>query len=432
MALKNRRPAFTLVELLVVILIIAAVSAATLPVVLPALSHRQISESARLVHATIEGARDAAMRANAPRGVRFLADPGFPGSTTAKDVPLAFNRIIPVEEASPYVTGRVSLFDDAHPDASVAPYPGTTSPYPPGVLRVEEARYNRDGLPNERTSWYWNVRVGDRIRIGDAGPSYTVVGPLVVRPPGGNPELYVNVGDQGGPVAWQRPYRTPSKVVQAETEFLYVVNGRDDDSDGYVDEGWDGVDNDGKNGADDLGEWEAETWDARRQGSDMVDIPYRIKRRPAPLSSGSGIVVELPSGVVIDATGWDSSVQERSRLPVDPNTLTVEIMFNPDGTVVPTTLYSSPTSMSHLTAIHLWLAERVDVHAPSAASAAFPRLPMPDGAIPGAATTLRGERRILSVLPRTGNVTTAQVEVFDPKDVNVQYADANAGIRDVR
>ena len=31
------------------------------------------------------------------------------------------------------------------------------------------------GIANARTSWYWNVRVGDKIRIGESGAFYTVV-----------------------------------------------------------------------------------------------------------------------------------------------------------------------------------------------------------------------------------------------------------------
>ena len=94
---RHRPKGFTLVELLVVILIIGVVSAVTLPTVLPALAHRQVSESARTLQAAIEGARDAAIRANAPRGIRLLPDPAFPNSTA---VPmLASNRIVPIEPA---------------------------------------------------------------------------------------------------------------------------------------------------------------------------------------------------------------------------------------------------------------------------------------------------------------------------------------------
>ena len=43
------RRGFTLIELLVVIVIILIISLLALPVIIPALSHRQVSEAARLV-----------------------------------------------------------------------------------------------------------------------------------------------------------------------------------------------------------------------------------------------------------------------------------------------------------------------------------------------------------------------------------------------
>ena len=46
---------------------------------------------------------------------------------------------------------------------------------------------------------------------------------------------------------------------------------------------------------------------------------------------------------MVDATTWGLT-RERSRLPVDPWTGNVDILLNPDGTVVPTTLYSTPAS----------------------------------------------------------------------------------------
>ena len=97
-----RRQAFTLVELLVVIAIIALVSAVALPVVLPALSHRQVSESARILQGSLAGARDAALHTGTPSGIRLLPDPAFPliylpSGQIDPGQPLAANRIIPIE-----------------------------------------------------------------------------------------------------------------------------------------------------------------------------------------------------------------------------------------------------------------------------------------------------------------------------------------------
>ena len=72
---RRGRAGFTLVELLVVMLIILMISAVALPVILPALNHRQVSEAARILQGALVGARDAAVHANAPRGIRLLPDP---------------------------------------------------------------------------------------------------------------------------------------------------------------------------------------------------------------------------------------------------------------------------------------------------------------------------------------------------------------------
>src|SRR5262245_61024057 len=65
-AMHLRRPhphyGYTLIELLLVILIILLVSAIALPAVLSALSHRQVSEAARLLQGVLIGARDSALR----------------------------------------------------------------------------------------------------------------------------------------------------------------------------------------------------------------------------------------------------------------------------------------------------------------------------------------------------------------------------------
>src|SRR4051794_17235538 len=103
--LRPRRPAgFTLIELLVVILIVLLVSAITLPTVIPALSNRQVSEAARILQAGLAGARDAAIRANGPRGIRLLPDPTL---NTPGDSTIGFNRYIPIEPAPDITDGIV-------------------------------------------------------------------------------------------------------------------------------------------------------------------------------------------------------------------------------------------------------------------------------------------------------------------------------------
>src|SRR5262245_35643429 len=75
---KARRGGFTLIELLVVITIILIVSAVALPMVLPALSHRQVSEAARILQGALVGARDSALKNGTASGIRLLPDPAFP------------------------------------------------------------------------------------------------------------------------------------------------------------------------------------------------------------------------------------------------------------------------------------------------------------------------------------------------------------------
>jgi prepilin-type N-terminal cleavage/methylation domain-containing protein len=162
----RRLGGFTLLELLVVVVIVVLVSAATLPVVIPAITQRQVSEGARLLQATLAGARDAAIRSNAPRGIRLLPDPAFPGPN-----PLAANRMIAIEPAPDYIAGQATIF-------SFNVQTGT-----PAHISISEASWKQDQFgatapqPNEPTSWYWNIKQGDKIRFDDSGRYYTVAPP---------------------------------------------------------------------------------------------------------------------------------------------------------------------------------------------------------------------------------------------------------------
>ena len=222
---------------------------------------------------------------------------------------------------------------------------------------------------NNPTSWYWNIRVGDKLQLNGSGLWYTVVGPMVVTPQQGNSELFVNVG----PAGTQSPLSDTQAGTSVFPEFLFLVNGLDDNKNGWIDEGFDGVDNNLSQElannvtqfVDDLAEWEAEAWPAAFTSNPPSNVPYTINRRPAPVANARE--VSLPTNVVIDMTSWANAFQERSQFPpgvINPFTGYVDILLYPNGTVVPTTLYSTPSSFGMSGAFfHFWLAERSDVAA---------------------------------------------------------------------
>jgi prepilin-type N-terminal cleavage/methylation domain-containing protein len=455
---SKMRRAFTLIELMVVITIILLISAIALPTVLPALAHRQVSEAARIVQGTLAGARDSAIHNNAPSGIRLLPDSAFPiqyvqltlpngNQQTQIDPtqPLVASRIIPLESAPEYSEGMVST--------AVLP-PNFVPPYP--CLIVAETVVYTDptsgnAFPNAPTSWFWNIRVGDKIQINNAGPWYTIVGPMVIPPSGamingvfyGNTEMFVNVGPPGSP--------SNLNVVQAgkavTPEFLFLVNGIDDNGNGWIDEGWDGVDNNADGIIDNpgspdqtspiyslLSEWEIETWQGTIAATNFFsNQQYTIQRRPCP--STNSREVALPTNVVIDLTTWGypAATQqnpnvlptlERSRLPVNVFTGYVDIVVYPNGTIVPTTIYSTPSSFGMSGAFfHIWLGERSDVKAPLPVGTQGTPPYLPIGNVPqqlsqGAppnnpAGQLQGEYRLISLFSRTGQITTADNVPFD-------------------
>ena len=243
---------FTLVELLVVIFIILLISAVTLPTIVPSLNHRRVSEAARILQAALVGARDAAIHYDDPRGIRLIPD-----ATLLQQGIVAANRILAIEPAGDYTEGRVTIHRGW---ASSIP-----DPIPTGHLTLyEEPIDPGSGLLNSPTSWYWNIRVGERLRFNDSGRYYTIIGPVVQA----NSDGFVNV------------------VPPGTREFLWLVNGVDDDQDGYIDPQWDGVDNNLDRATDYLNdpfETEPEDWvGLEKRSPATVSVAYTIERRPVP------------------------------------------------------------------------------------------------------------------------------------------------------
>jgi hypothetical protein len=326
----------------VVLAIILLISIVALPTILPAVSHRQVSEGARLLQAQLAGARDAAIRDNATCGIRLLADPTTPN---------ACNGFVPLVQPPNYSTGLVSVFPAAQYSPSV--FLGTTA------LVLEESATDAAGLPNEPTSWFWNVRVGDKIQINHTGPWLTVCGPLVIPIAGmtvlvnGTPTLYadpegfVNYGPSGGwPSGATALDGSALPTNPIGHDYLLLTNGRDDNANGWIDEGWDGVDNNGNGQIDEPAEWEQEAW-VGAAANGVNSASYMIRRRPFPASAGR--TVYLPSNIVIDMT--------RSNLPT-----ILDLTVSPQSEWAPSLPWGVPASISMGGSwFQFWLAERADV-----------------------------------------------------------------------
>jgi len=506
---------FTLIELLVVIAIIGLISAVALPVVLPALNERRVSEAARQVQAILGGARDAAIRANANRGIRLLPDPVFNGSFASGNL-LASNRIIPIEPAPDYSEGLVVISPISLSTLVVNDINNAGSTFTIQMLRINEVTYldpfvATPSIYSSPTSWFWNIRQGDKIRFSDSGQFYTIAGPMQLGPNSAiaNNERFLNTG-------------VPTNTFPTTGQFLYITNGVDDNGNGYVDEAFDGIDNDGDgiidplfNGLDDDGDGIVDNETSAGEGGDpslcdteafegsqYVAIPagpasfnplnYVISRRPV-VSPGARETT-LPAGVVIDMTTWNAPMvsqmtktpgaivlqPERSRLPVDPYTYYVDIMISPGGQVIQggagssNGVYNALAPQSSQPFYHFWLTERQGVQSPlwqtygsgvtfkdkdkvsyiprpnpnygaTAASQNF-MLPMPQGtpnylpmaddptaggkAYSTSPVYLTGERRLVTLFVKTGQIVTNSIETFNGFDTNQPFYDAQAGVKE--
>ena len=175
-----------------------------------------------------------------------------------------------------------------------------------------------------------------------------------------------------GPPGTTSPLQRTINGIQYTPDFLFLVNGQDDNGNGWVDEGWDGVDNNGNSFTDELAEWETEVWKGAGAGRYAPASPLHDPAQARATSNARE--VSLPTNVLIDLTTWNTTA-ERSRLPVNQFTGYVDIMVYPNGAVVPTTIYSSPSSVSLAGAFYeFWLAERSDITNP--AGTTTPTLPL--------------------------------------------------------
>ena len=310
---RNQRNGFTLLELLVVITIIGLVSIFTIPAIVSSVGDQRILSSAQMLQGALVNARDLAAVTGRSCGVRLLPSDTIPGT---------FDRAMGLRSPENYVAGLVSVAPDKSYSAAI------TGGLPCLVLEQSPLAWQQTeagwvAVPNEPTSWTGNIRLGDRVQIRGQG-SYCVCGPW----DGQNGDLFV--GLTAAPIT--QTYTAPDGVTQVTTtaEYLLLVNGRDDNQDGFVDNGWDGIDNDQVNGIDDPGEWiETEAWTTPAG----TNLSYQILRRPVALD---------PTAIVHFAVPVSLSA---SQLTVNAITGNVDVMIQTNGVVDMSGPYATPAAI---------------------------------------------------------------------------------------
>lgn len=302
-----------------------------------------------------------------------------------------------------------------------------------------------------------------------------------------------------GPLTY--PYYT-SEILIVVNEGNKMFDGVDNNGDGVVDPAFDGRDNDGNGFVDDSAELfyhpsidpqtgviaalvatgaSRETmiqalkttfeWDPVQMAADKLSSiggdaqEYTVKRRMVP--SPNAAEVGLPADVVIDATtamtwvptsattGYPAlappnvnyvsglEMAERSRLPIDPLTRYVDIIFQPDGQVVVSSAASVNGAPFQVPFYHLWVTDRGDVFPPvdptgKTRDKYVPQLPIPEGSVLGlthdhandSEWQLKNQRRLITIQTRTGRISSQSIEFFDG-DANTPFQDAQKGIAEV-
>lgn len=416
---RARLRGFTLLELLAVVLIIGLVTVIALPPFVGGLRERHVVSAASLVQASLLAARDNTVAAmswrpgeerralteeEALHGIRLVPEAvtRLADGTVDPSKALLSSTIVPILIPQTYQTGKASIYPrDVYPATVTGGRRCLVLEQSPGAWVATVDGYV--WIANEPTSWAWNMRVGERVSV-DAGIKYTICGPLVVGFDG-NAEGFVNYGPAGARSGFSRTYPSPDgQTFTAEIEYLLLVNGHDDDKDGWIDNGWDGLDNDFDGITDDLDEWkEQEVW-IGKQLEGATDALYRVIRRPV----AEGAATVLPNPAVIDLTGWGNR-DGRSRVVMNRFTGAVDLLLDRSGKVILDLPYSSRSAIGMAaTFTHLWIGSRSDQ------SQASSPMPAP-----------KEDARLLTI-NRSGNVG---VQEINPEDVAKAYADARRGVR---
>jgi len=366
---KAVRSGFTLVELLVVISILAILTVMTVSSINFALSSDLTRAGSRQVQSYLAGARDRAIYAKEPRGVRFLLAPN-PNNETHPPNPTAVTAMVYIAPSPDWNQGviRLERIDASSPPDGVVDTVfhvrgGGTDwrfLYERGQL-INGARIKIPG--DARGSWYtidltnspisepdpatpgsplpheYDFDVDEVLRLTtayrDAGTSETTE--VVAFAPGSGPSAYL--------------LELPPVVLPGEEPTLLPNNTGIDLDRSYLPESWKvtgvssgpdgqpgklGVNDDGSGGADDAGEYLWPGTDDYRLYSSQLDLMFSPRGSISGSEAGGGKIHFVVDTLENIQSTWKSeigySTGDRVRVParhITPTTLNWDLNFRP-------------------------------------------------------------------------------------------------------
>lgn len=279
-----RRRGFSLLELMVVVFILLTVTAISLPLVVPAMSGRQVREGARMLNTFINAARNRAIETGRPAGVWIERLPGL--REAAANI---YYAEIPPVYSGDYLDSSVELFT-----VNGVPTSGT------GTMSGNIFTWERTDTSCKD---YWNIVV-PRSRTMFNTDIWSSPDPLDQQVVREGDLIQIEGSDKRIPLKTVRINIAGATSASTSNLWWYIYRGRNCSSSTGPDGAY-------TNERELTGEWVIRwfdrnipvSWSAIRStttvpfNSNVTGLKYKIYRQPIKLQAGS---IKLPDGVVID------------------------------------------------------------------------------------------------------------------------------------
>jgi len=362
---------FTLIELLIVVTILLLLTTFTIISVDLTFESERVGAGARQVQSLLEGARDRAIRAREPRGVRFLLD-------TDQDNGRMVSSMVYVGQAQPWNEGQITLKRPDFDNDNVADSDGVTI-----VEGSPEALW--DNLKRRGFLGVYEDLNGNGVL--DPGEDLNGNGGLDIE----TPRIRIP-GDKNG--TWYRVRTHLLGRVATNPNVLMLIRE-------YRDPGTTPTSS-------------VVAFEGTGPSTYVLELPPRILPDADPVLLPAGVVIDLDAsdipGFWRPPGGTGHAVPYLSRM---------DLMFSPRGTVI-----GSPAGAGIL---HFYVTRRVDVEN-ATRLVSPPRPPVNAGASPlvpadGLFASLPnsppvGDRSLVSVFTSTGKIASHPLNLQDGEDTN--------------